>query len=80
MAGGYSLFYPNMRPRKVEFSFPIKGAALAVSAVLNMEPLNSSMKLRQNGTVSFSIRLAAFQARGAAHMKLHLIQCHLGCN
>ena len=29
------------------------------------------MKLRQNGTVSFSIRLAAFQARGGARVKLH---------
>jgi hypothetical protein len=26
--------------------------------------------------VSFSIRLAAFQASGAAHMKLLEIQCH----
>jgi len=32
------------------------------------------MKLRQNGIVSFSIRLAAFQARGAARMKLHGIR------
>ena len=31
MAGGYSLVYPNMRPRKVEFSFPIKWAVSAVS-------------------------------------------------
>jgi len=37
------------------------------------------MKLRQNGTVSFSIKLAAFQASGwaeprtqNAHMKLHV--------
>jgi hypothetical protein len=29
------------------------------------------MKLRQNGTVSFLIRLAAFQASGGACMKLH---------
>jgi hypothetical protein len=28
------------------------------------------MKLRQNGIVSFSIKLAVFQARGNAHMKL----------
>jgi hypothetical protein len=28
------------------------------------------MKLRQNGIVSFSIRLAAFQASGGALMKL----------
>jgi hypothetical protein len=28
------------------------------------------MKLRQNGTVSFPIRLAAFQARGGAHVKV----------
>ena len=28
------------------------------------------MKLRQNGTVSFSIRLAAFQASGGARVKL----------
>jgi hypothetical protein len=28
------------------------------------------MKLPQNGTVSFSIKLAAFQASGAAHIKL----------
>ena len=28
------------------------------------------MKLPQNGTVSFPIRLAAFQARGGARMKL----------
>jgi hypothetical protein len=27
------------------------------------------MKLRQNGIVSFSIKLAAFQASGGAHMK-----------
>ena len=26
--------------------------------------------------VSFSIKLAAFQARGGAYMKLHEIQCH----
>jgi hypothetical protein len=31
------------------------------------------MKLPQNGTVSFSIRLAAFQASGGAHMKLHFL-------
>jgi hypothetical protein len=30
------------------------------------------MKLRQNGIVSFSIRLAVFQARGGAHIKLRL--------
>jgi hypothetical protein len=30
------------------------------------------MKLRQNGTVSFSIKLAAFQASGGAYMKLRL--------
>jgi hypothetical protein len=29
------------------------------------------VKLRQNGIVSFSIRLAAFLARGGAYMKLH---------
>jgi hypothetical protein len=29
------------------------------------------MKLRQNGIVSFPIKLAAFQASGAARMKLH---------
>jgi hypothetical protein len=28
------------------------------------------MKLRQNGTVSFLIRLADFQARGVARMRL----------
>ena len=28
----------------------------------------------------FLIKLAAFQASGAAYMKLHLIECHLGCN
>ena len=28
------------------------------------------VKLRQNGTVSFSIRLAVFLARGGAYMKL----------
>jgi hypothetical protein len=33
--------------------------------------LAALVKLRQSGTVSFSIRLAAFQASGAAHMKLH---------
>jgi hypothetical protein len=38
------------------------------------------MKLRQNGIVSFSIRLADFQARGAARVKLHLIQCPLSCD
>jgi hypothetical protein len=36
------------------------------------------MKLRQNGIVSFSIKLAAFQASGAACMKLHEIQWYLG--
>jgi len=35
--------------------------------------LNPYMKLRQNGTVSFSIKLAAFQASGWAET-LHLIQ------
>jgi len=30
------------------------------------------MKLRQNGIVSFSIKLAAFQASGGARMRLHL--------
>jgi hypothetical protein len=30
------------------------------------------MKLRQIGTVSFSIKLAFFLARGGAHMKLRL--------
>jgi hypothetical protein len=30
------------------------------------------MKLRQNGIVSFPIRLAVFQARGGAYMKHHL--------
>jgi hypothetical protein len=34
------------------------------------------MKLRQNGIVSFPIRLAALQARGAARMKLHEIRFH----
>jgi hypothetical protein len=29
------------------------------------------VKLRQNGTVSFLIRLADFQARGGARVKLH---------
>jgi hypothetical protein len=29
------------------------------------------MKLRQNGTVSFLIRLADFQARGVARVKRH---------
>jgi hypothetical protein len=29
------------------------------------------MKLRQNGIVSFLIRLASFQARGGARMKLY---------
>jgi hypothetical protein len=29
------------------------------------------MKLRQNGIVSFPIRLAVFQARGGARVKLH---------
>jgi hypothetical protein len=32
------------------------------------------MKLRQNGIVSFPIRLAVFQARGGARMKLHKIK------
>jgi hypothetical protein len=31
------------------------------------------MKLRQNGIVSFPIRLAAFQASGAVRMKLHIV-------
>jgi hypothetical protein len=30
------------------------------------EPPNTRMKLRQNGTVSLSIKLAAFQASGRA--------------
>jgi hypothetical protein len=30
------------------------------------------MKLRQNGTVFLTIRMAAFQARGGAQMKLRL--------
>jgi hypothetical protein len=34
------------------------------------ESLNPYMKLRQNGVVSFSIRLDAFQARGTARVKL----------
>jgi len=34
------------------------------------------MKLRQNGTVSFLIRLAAFQASGCARVKL-LMKLHL---
>ena len=33
------------------------------------------MKLGQNGIVSLLIRLAAFQASGAACMKLHKIRC-----
>jgi hypothetical protein len=33
-------------------------------------PTNTYMKLRQNGIVSFPIRLAVFQARGGARMKL----------
>ena len=36
------------------------------------------MKLRQNGIVSFLIRLAAFQARGGALMKLHLANAEVG--
>jgi hypothetical protein len=36
------------------------------------------MKLRQNGIVSFLIRLADFQARGVAHMKLHLTNAEVG--
>ena len=32
------------------------------------------MKLRQNGTVSFLLRLADFQARGVARVKLHKIR------
>jgi hypothetical protein len=32
------------------------------------------MKLRQNGIVSFPIRLAVFQARGGAYMKHHLFR------
>jgi len=32
------------------------------------------MKLRQNGIVSFSIRLAAFQARGVARVKLQKLE------
>jgi len=34
-------------------------------------PVNPRVKLRQNGIVSFPIRLDAFQARGGARMKLH---------
>ena len=34
--------------------------------------LTPYMKLRQNGIVSFPIRLAVFQARGGARMKLRL--------
>ena len=33
------------------------------------------MKLGQNGIVSFSIRLAVFQASGGARVKLHKIRC-----
>jgi len=36
------------------------------------------MKLRQNGIVSLLIRLAAFQASGAAYMKLHLKNAEVG--
>jgi hypothetical protein len=32
------------------------------------------MKLRQNGIVSFLIRLADFQARGVARVKLHQVK------
>jgi hypothetical protein len=32
------------------------------------------MKLRQNGIVSFSIKLAAFQASGGARVKLHFFR------
>jgi hypothetical protein len=41
-----------------------------------LKVLSSRVKLRQNGTVSFLIRLAVFQARGGALMKLHEIQFH----
>ena len=36
------------------------------------------MKLGQNGIVSFPIRLAVFQASGAARMKLHLTNAEVG--
>ena len=41
----------------------------------DLAPLRPRMKLRQNGMVSLLIRLAVFQARGAAYMKLHKIRC-----
>ena len=36
------------------------------------------MKLHQNGIVSFSIKLAVFQASGGACMKLHLTNAEVG--
>ena len=38
------------------------------------KPKQTHMKLRQNGIVSFLIRLADFQASGVARMKLHEIK------
>jgi hypothetical protein len=47
---------------------------LKAKRTISFVPLNPYMKLRQNGIVSFSIRLAAFQARGGACMNLHLFR------
>jgi len=47
---------------------------LKAKRTISFVPLNPYMKLRQNGIVSFSIRLAAFQARGGARMKHHILQ------
>jgi hypothetical protein len=38
------------------------------------EFLTPHLKLGQNGIVSFPIRLAVFQARGGARMKLHRVR------
>jgi len=49
----------------------VSGVGCRVSGQGVME-LNPRVKLRQNGIVSFLIRLADFQARGCARVKLHL--------
>ena len=50
-----------------------KNQVSGVSSKKVRSGLKLHMKLRQNGTVSFLIRLADFQARGVTHMKLHIV-------
>jgi len=55
----------------------VSGVRFQVSGYSALTPWHRKpyMKLRQNGIVSFSIRLAAFQASGGARVKLHKIRC-----